>query len=189
MKRGVTLVEMVVVLAIVGIAAAAVAPAIRLSAPARDSLMEGRDVLTTLLTDARRRAIASAARVTLTIDPSTGRYWICCHPERSEGSALGSDDEKQIPRFARDDRGTPDDRGARDDTSGVLQLPGGITLASDNNRIHFVFNPNGTSAGESIAIRAGSRVEPLAIDPWTGALIEKPIVTDHALDGRSADAR
>jgi len=165
-RRGVTIVEMVVVLTIIGIVAAAVAPALRPLGTRRDALVESRDALMSVLTRARRRAIANARTLTLTLDPETARYWM--HETEPTDSVSAT---------------TPLDSAVS------LGLPDGVTLMGSTRRAHFVFSPSGTVSGEPIAIRVGSRVQPIALDPWTGAPIERPIVTDDVLASKAADAR
>ncbi len=165
-RRGVTIVEMVVVLTIIGIVAAAVVPALRPLDVRRDVLVESRSALISVLTTARRRAITDARTLTLTLDPETARYWI--HEAEPTDSVSAT---------------------APLDSAASLGLPEGVTLMGSARRALFVFSPNGTVSGEPIAIRVGSRVQPIALDPWTGALVERPIVTDDVLASKAADAR
>ena len=162
-RSGVTLVEMMVVLAIIGIVAAASAPALRSSGPRRDALDEGRAALGRLLTDARRRAIASAATVRLTMEPATGRYWLVT---TSSDSAMNSPS-----------------------SSAILALPTGVSLAATTPRVHFAFDATGSAAGEMITVRAGARVRSIAVDPWTGALVDRAAITDDVLGASLSDAR
>jgi type II secretion system protein H len=165
-RRGVTIVEMVVVLTIIGIVAAAVAPALRPLGARRDVLVESRSTLMSMLTSARRRAIADARTLTLTLDPETARYWL--HEAESTDSVSAT---------------------APLDSAASLALPEGVTLMGSASRAHFVFSPSGTVSGEPIAIRVGSRVQPIALDPWTGVLVERPIVTDDVLESTAANVR
>lgn len=165
-RRGVTIVEMVVVLTIIGIVAAAVVPALRPSSARRDVLVESRSALVSVLTSARRRAIADARTLTLTVDPETARYWM--HETEPTDSVSAT---------------------APLDSAISLRLPEGVTLMGSAARVHFVFSPSGTVSGEPIAIRVGSRVQPIALDPWTGVLVERPIVTDDVIEAKAADVR
>ncbi|HKN67444.1 MAG TPA: type II secretion system protein [Gemmatimonadaceae bacterium] len=165
-RQGVTIVEMVVVLTIIGIVAAAVVPALRPLGVRRDVLVESRSALMSVLTSARRRAITDATTLTLTLDPETARYWM--HEAEPTDSMI---------------------RGAHFDSASVFGFPEGVTLTGSAPRLHFVFSPSGTVSGEPIAIRVGSRVQPIALDPRTGALVERPVVTDDVLGSRGADVR
>ena len=73
--RGFTLVEILVVLAILGITAAAVVPALARATAEDDVTRTVRDVERVLLL-ARTRALEQATRVDITIVPEQGRYWI-----------------------------------------------------------------------------------------------------------------
>src|SRR5881394_3898609 len=75
MRRGVTLMEMMVVLALMGIMAAAVAPAFLNDARGND-LRDGAATVQRLLDRARVTARVTGHRVTVTFDASNARYWI-----------------------------------------------------------------------------------------------------------------
>lgn len=75
MSRGFTLVEIVVVLAILGITAAAVVPALGRIAP-DDELTRATRRLDGLLASAHRTALERAASVEVAFVPESDRYWI-----------------------------------------------------------------------------------------------------------------
>lgn len=75
MTRGFTLAEMVVVLAILGITAAAVVPAFTRLAP-EDELTNAAAQLDAVLASARQAALERAAAVQVTLIPASGRYWL-----------------------------------------------------------------------------------------------------------------
>ena len=67
--------ELVVVMAILGIAIAAVVPATRRSA-SEDAAQAAATELYSLLSGARRLAVERSTPVTVILDPDSGRYWI-----------------------------------------------------------------------------------------------------------------
>lgn len=75
MKRGMTLIEIVVVLSILGVVAAVTVPALR-DVGSPDPAREATDAVAHILNRARITARTAGYRVTVTIDPATQRYWI-----------------------------------------------------------------------------------------------------------------
>ena len=73
-RRGVTLIELVVVITLMAIIAGVSAPA--LVSLDRKAEPSGLDALVLLLRRSRATAIARATVVTVTIDPATARYWV-----------------------------------------------------------------------------------------------------------------
>jgi general secretion pathway protein H len=69
-----TLVELLIVLAILGLTAAVVVPALPRLVP-DDPLTQSTGEVVGLLREARGAALERAAPVTVTLDPATGRYW------------------------------------------------------------------------------------------------------------------
>ena len=72
-RRGATLIELVVVIALMAIVAGVAAPALRSAALGANQPAANRVAM--LLSSVRSRAIAKGVTVTLTIDPATGRFW------------------------------------------------------------------------------------------------------------------
>lgn len=85
MKRGFTLVEVMVVIAILGITAAAVVPALARAA-AEDDLTRSARIVGDLLEGARTRALEQATPVSVTLVPETGRYWVVVGAMRDSGA-------------------------------------------------------------------------------------------------------
>lgn len=94
-----TLIELVVVVVVIGIAAAVAAPAVRRAAELDDVGRVAAE-LDRLLVSARRSAVERAITVELTVAPESGRYWI---------AAPGATSFETV--------------------EGVLPRPGGVTLA------------------------------------------------------------
>ena len=72
--RGTTLIELVVVIALMAIIAGVSAPA--LASLDRKTETSGLDALVSLLRRSRAAAVERATVVTVTIDPATSRYWV-----------------------------------------------------------------------------------------------------------------
>src|SRR5262245_11733409 len=74
-RRGMTVIELIVVVALVGVMASVVAPSIAMLArPA--AAQSAADHLDALVRRGRTTAIERAQRVELTIDPMNGRFWL-----------------------------------------------------------------------------------------------------------------
>ncbi len=72
-RRGVTLIELVVVIALMSIIAGVTVPALS-SLDRREPTAV--DIVSTLLRETRATAIEQGRSVVLTIDPATARYWL-----------------------------------------------------------------------------------------------------------------
>jgi len=112
-KRGFTLVEVVVVIAILGITAAAVVPALA-RATTEDDLTRGARALGDVLDAARSRALERTRSVSVTLVPETGRYWVSAGAEPLDSGILGLDPGVRLqspaprPSFRFDPLGTAD---------------------------------------------------------------------------------
>ncbi|MGH7517994.1 MAG: GspH/FimT family pseudopilin [Gemmatimonadales bacterium] len=142
MKRrtGYTLAEVVVVLLILGIGAAVVAPAI-VRGPA-DDLDTGSDEIIRVLETARREAVNRATSVQVRLDMTAARF------------AIRSVQSDSIELLAE----------------GTLPLPAGVAPERRDAPVEFTFAPTGVAtASDSVRLtgQSGSRV--IAADRWTGA--------------------
>ena len=73
-RRGMTLIELIVVIALMAIIAGVAAPA--LASLDRPRNASGVDAVVTMLRRSRATAIQRATVVTVTIDPTNARYWV-----------------------------------------------------------------------------------------------------------------
>lgn len=138
--RGFTLVEVVVVIAILGIAAAAAAPAL-LGSDARDPLDVSAREVVSLLRSARRAAVERSVAVAVIVEPAGGRYWI------EAGAPTGADPV----------------------STGVIPLASGVRLVSPVDRARFVFDPTGAGHGAPLALQGAGHVA-VTVDRWTGEI-------------------
>jgi len=137
-RRGFTLLETAIVLAVMAVAAVLVAPAIaRLgSEQQRQPAAE----LLNLLRDARSAAIDRNTVVTLRLDPVSGHY-------RADTSGVS---------------------GAGVTAEGVLQLEAAETLDARVPRFVWVFRPTGAAQGDTVLVRAADHSVMVAVDQWSG---------------------
>jgi prepilin-type N-terminal cleavage/methylation domain-containing protein len=138
--RGFTLVEILVVLAILGITAAAVVPALARATTDDDVTRAARD-FERVAVAARTAAIERATPVDVTVVLESGRYWV---------RLLG-------------------EGGATID-SGAIVLEHGTRLRSPVPRPRFRFGPLGTADGDSLIVLGASGARALVLDRWTGGI-------------------
>jgi general secretion pathway protein H len=140
-RGGFTLVEVVVVLAILAVAAAVSVPALlaRAEEPPIDAATRHFEMLFRL---ARDSALRSAAPVTVVIDSATARVWLT-----ARGVA------------ADPPEGT------------VLELPPGVRVQLGAARARFRFDAGGGAMGDSITLRGATETRRLTLDPWRGDVV------------------
>lgn len=139
MRRGFTLLEVIVVLAILALTAGVVAPAV-FRATREDDLTRATGQVTTLLARARLTAVERGTPVSVTIAPESGEYAVMI--ERGDTSAL-------LER-------------------GRLDWGGGARLVSTARRPRFRFDPLGTAEGDSLSVLGSTGHRIVALDRWTG---------------------
>jgi type II secretion system protein H len=158
--RGVTLVELLVVLAILALTAAVVAPAIARREPS-DDLATASMALRAVLTRAQQAALSRGEGVTLTIDPATGRYWIASASAEMPSTLATASDRSMRGR----------DPGPASDS---IALPSGTRMAAAAPRVHYRFSPTGSAFGEPITLHREGRSVTVELDPWAGDPRRRP---------------
>ena len=126
---GFTLVEIMVVIAILGIAAAVVVPAFARGA-AEDDLTRSTRTLGDVLEAARSRAIERAMSVTVTLAPETERYWVSAAAAALDSGALALDAGVRLQSLAVRPTFRFDPLGTADGDSVVLVGPSGARAVS-----------------------------------------------------------
>jgi prepilin-type N-terminal cleavage/methylation domain-containing protein len=137
-RRGFTLLEMGIVLAIMAVSALLVAPALARMGEGKPPAV-GDDVVK-LLGDARKIAIERNETVTLRLDPVSGRY-------RADTVGIA---------------------GAGELGEGAMSLGAQETLVTDQPRLVFVFHPTGSAFADSVLVRGAGAAALVYVDPWNG---------------------
>ncbi|HYD52894.1 MAG TPA: GspH/FimT family pseudopilin, partial [Gemmatimonadaceae bacterium] len=132
---------LIVVIAIVGVLAAGVAPAMLRDALPRDPLAVAADSVALLMDRARRAAVERAAPVRLVIDPATGRWW-------ARGAGIDTTGVLAL------------DRGV----GIVVEGPAGARLQAR-------FDPRGVATADRVVLRAGGRLRAVTAERWTGVSV------------------
>jgi type II secretion system protein H len=136
---GFTLTEVVVVLALLGIVAAAGVPALRSLAP-EDEVTAGTHELLRLLRTARTIALREGVPVVLQIDPVRRRYLV----ETESGDA--------VEAVAR----------------GPVPLSPGIGLSSNGSTVRITFDRLGTAEPDSMTVTGDQGSAVVGVNRWTG---------------------
>lgn len=139
-RRGVTLIEMVVVLVICGIVSAAVVPAIA-RGESDDPLELSSAEAVAMLRRARATAMERGVSVTVRVDGATARYSVRMALHREPAIA-----------------------------EGVLKLAEGASIVADSVPPRFGFSPTGAAWGRALVIQAGGRATTVSVDRWTGSV-------------------
>ena len=140
-QRGHTLWEMLLVLALLGLVTAMVAPALGFRAPAReDGVTAATNEMIAILARARRAALDRGTSIDVVIDPATARAWTF-GTERGERRLIAEDS---------------------------LRLAGGALLSADAPRVRFTFEAGGTASGGPIVVGGIDGARQVVVDPWSG---------------------
>jgi prepilin-type N-terminal cleavage/methylation domain-containing protein len=140
---GFTLIELIVVLAIIGVAAAVVAPSFR--RPGRDARTTS-DAIATLYAGASRAATVRRVPVTVVIETASGRFTTLADP------APGT------PRDTID--------------QGVLPLAAGARLSGGRDGwVVATFDAHGSARGPAIDIIQEQEHHEVRLDPWTAEAV------------------
>lgn len=137
-RRGFTLLEMSVVLAIMAIAVTLVVPA--LVDLGQVTPRHTAASLLALLQSSRAVAIDSNVTVTLLLDPISGNF-------RADSTGV---------------------RGTGPVAAGQLVLQGGEALTTDLPRLRYVFAPTGAALADTVRVRGADSSVVVFVDPWSG---------------------
>lgn len=163
LRRGFTLIEVVVVLLILAVAMAVAVPAFVQPAP-EDAMTEATGRIEALFRFARDSAARSGLPVVVAIDSASGDAWV--YPVREHDDVVSHTTSSRLPIRAP---GTLQRQAALREAAGEsLELPPSVRLELTRARAQFVFRPAGATYGDSLVLRHGSTVRVITIDPWTG---------------------
>jgi prepilin-type N-terminal cleavage/methylation domain-containing protein len=143
-RRGFTLIEMAIVLAIMAVTAMLVAPALSRMGQGKPAGV-GDDVVK-LLHDARMIAITRNETVTLRLDPASGRY-------RADTVGIAGSGELG---------------------EGTMTLDARETLETSLPRLVYVFHPTGSAFADTVLVRGAGGAALVSVDAWNGVAYAAP---------------
>ena len=149
-----TLTEMLVALAILGVTAGAVVPAL-VSARGEDGVTRASRALAELLHHSRARAADLGIVVTLVVDPASGRGWIA---EGSDAPLVEDSTAASLIAVLADAR-----------TAGDV-----VTIAADRARPRWTFTPSGLAFGRPVIVHDATHSVIVGVDRWTGEVHAQP---------------
>jgi type II secretion system protein H len=139
MRRGFTLVEMLIVIVILAIVSAVTVPALR--ANPDDELTTSANAVTNLMQRSRQTAVERGQTVTLVVDVENARYW---------ATIVSTGEPDSVVAY------------------GPIELASGATITADKSRARYVFAPSGAASGGPIQVRMDSRAAVITLNQWTG---------------------
>ena len=153
-RRAHTLTEMLVVLAILGVMAGAVVPAL-LPTRDEDEVTRTARTLVELLHRSRASAAELGAAVTLVIDPATGRVW------------MSAGDDTPLVEYVEAESLT-------ESLSRARHAGRAVAIAAVGPRVRWTFAPSGPAFGEPVLVHDATRGVVVGVDCWTGEPYAKP---------------
>ena len=144
--RGHTLWEMLLVLTLLGLVAALVAPAARVVRPPMDDVVQTTTDVVALLDRARLTALERGITVELRLDPVSGRAWVF---------ALDADSLRLVGMA-------------------TIARVSAVDVLAAGPRARFVFTAGGDAFGEPITVRGVGGARRISIDGWTGGAHVSP---------------
>ena len=158
MAGGFSLVEMIVVMGILALAAAVAAPAFR-DWVREDDLTVAKRRVEALFRLARDSAIRGGTPVTVVIDSVTSLVWL-------DAPRLGIEDSVDGGKHSSDPPGPAAVAGGAS-----LELPGTVRLELSAARARFTFAPGGAAFADSLVLRTPLAKRLVTLDPWTGDVV------------------
>jgi prepilin-type N-terminal cleavage/methylation domain-containing protein len=142
-ERGFSLVEVVIVLAILGIIGAVTAPALA-RVGRQDAVTNSAGEVVRVLRSARMAALERAAPVSVIIEPASGKYLVTTDADDSRLTLA----------------------------EGTLALAPGVRLASYGPcpRLRFAFSRLGSAAADSMTVTGDGGSAVIKVDRWSGEL-------------------
>jgi prepilin-type N-terminal cleavage/methylation domain-containing protein len=145
-RSGFTLVEMLVVLMMIGVAALTVAPALR--RPDERGASPSADALAAAIARARLQAVTRAVQVSVNVDLAAGLWSSIAHPA---------------------------DRPADTTDAGALPLSSDTRLAGGDGKVARVaFDGLGRARADRLAVSDADGTQEVVVDAWTGAARVRP---------------
>ena len=153
-RRAHTLTEMLVALAILGVMAGAVVPAL-LPSRDEDDVTRTARTLVELLHRSRASAAELGAAVTLVVDPATGRVWMSA-----------GDDAPLVEHLEAESLAESLSRARHDGRA--------VGIAAEGPRVRWTFAPSGLAFGQPVLVHNQMRGVVVGVDRWTGEAYANP---------------